>query len=315
MTLTQLEYILAVEATGSFSRAARRCHVTQPTLSLQISKLERELGITIFDRSRQPVTPTVIGAETLREAQACVRSSRRLRELIQERQNLIAGDLRLGVIPTIAGYLLPLVAQSFMERYPLVRLEVRELVTEDIVRRLKRDELDAAVIVTPLQDTEIRERPLYWEEFTLYVSADHPLARQKTVNPDSLDRGDMALLNEGHCMRNQMLRLCPDSDRQVEGARLRFSGGSLETLRRIVERGYGFTLLPELAVERLSEDERALVRKFRRPAPVREVSLVSCRAVARRALIEAFCDHILENIPPRMKAPGRRSVVPWSDKP
>lgn len=315
MTLSQLKYILALESTGSFSKAARRCFVSQPTLSVQIKNLEEELGVTIFDRGRQPVRPTLIGQQILEQARESQRGIARIPEIIKESQNQIRGELRLGVIPTVASYLLPRALTSFMERYPLVKLRIDEQVTDRLVERLKHDELDAAVIVTPLYDTKIAERPLYYEAFNLYVSPGHPLGKNKTVALTELKSAEMALLTEGHCMRNQMLLLCRDSVKPSESVRLSFASGSLDTLRRVVASGYGYTLLPELAVAQLSESERERVRRLRGPVPVREISMISTRAVARRALVNALAEHIRKGVPRRMhSAPGER-VVQWKAKP
>ena len=310
MTLTQLEYILAVESTGSFSKAAKQCFVTQPTLSMQIRKLEEELGVVIFDRGRQPVVPTLVGLEILKQARESVRGMLRIDDVIREHQKVVHGELRLGIIPTLASCLLPLFLNEFLAHYREIKLVVEELLTDQIVRRLKHDELDVAIIVTPLYDPEIIESPLFYEEFVVYLSPNHEFARQKTIELDRLDGHEMVLLSEGHCFRNQVLRLCRDSMIGSSTRRLRFESGSLDTLRRVVERGYGYTLLPELAVQELSVSEKRHVRRLKRPAPTREVSLVMHRSLAKKTIVDALRDEIIARIPERMKR-KHGTVTEW----
>ncbi len=311
MTIVQLEYIVAVETHGSFSKAAEECCVTQPTLSMQIQKLEEELGITIFDRSKKPIKATPIGEEIIRQAQSNLQGMRRIKEIIQEQAREIKGQLRIGIIPTLAPYLLPLFVTDFLKKYPLVNLSIVELMSEQIVQKLKQDLLDVGILVTPLENPSIVEIPLFYETFVAYMSTTHPLIHQDFVELKDLNIDEMLLLSEGHCFRNQVVNICP-KDRSPESAhQLHFESGSLETLKRIIENDFGYTLLPELAVLNLPEEKQQYLRELTHPKPVREVSLASHRGILKRNLIDALKDQILEKIPQQLKDRNRGKIISW----
>ncbi|MFA0961738.1 LysR substrate-binding domain-containing protein [Roseivirga sp. BDSF3-8] len=311
MTITQLEYIIAVDTHRHFAKAAEASFVTQPTLSMQIQKLEQELGVTIFDRSRQPVVPTDIGRRVILQARQIVNESRKIREIIEDEKKEVAGELRLGIIPTLAPYLLPLFIGSFIEKYPGVTLQVEELLTEQVLMRLKQDQIDIGLIVTPSNDPGVLEQPVFYEEFYAYLSPRHPLYRQETLKADEIDVEDVWLLNEGHCFREQVLNIC---GRQGVGSHgnFRYQSGSLEALRKIVDRQGGFTLLPELASMELGEESKSKVRPFAEPRPVREVSLVMHRSFLKRKLVEALRHEIIDNLPPLVRQKtGNTNTVKW----
>ncbi len=311
MTIVQLEYIVAVDTHGSFSKAAEECCVTQPTLSMQIQKLEEELGITIFDRSKKPIKATPIGEEIIRQAQSNLQGMRRIKEIIQEQAREIKGQLRIGIIPTLAPYLLPLFVTDFLKKYPLVNLSIVELMSEQIVQKLKQNLLDVGILVTPLENPSIVEIPLFYETFVAYMSTTHPLIHQDFVELKDLNIDEMLLLSEGHCFRNQVVNICP-KDRSPESAnQLHFESGSLETLKRIIENDFGYTLLPELAVLNLPEEKQQYLRELTPPKPVREVSLAIHRGILKRNLIEALKDQILEKIPEQLKDRNRGKIISW----
>lgn len=311
MTIVQLEYIVAVDTHGSFSRAAEECCVTQPTLSMQIQKLEEELGITIFDRSKKPIKATPIGEEIIRQAQSNLQGMRRIKEIIQEQAREIKGQLRIGIIPTLAPYLLPLFVTEFLKKYPLVNLSIEELLSEQVAQKLKQDLLDAGILVTPLEDRSILEIPLFYETFVVYMSTTHPLIHQEFVELKDLNIDEMLLLSEGHCFRNQVVNICPRDRSPASPGHLRFESGSLETLKRIIENDFGYTLLPELAVLNLPEEKQQYLRELAPPKPVREVSLAIHRGILKRNLIEALKDQILEKIPEHLKNRHRGRIVSW----
>src|SRR5687768_8393452 len=170
MTFTQLEYIIAVDTHRHFAKAAKQCFITQPTLSMQIQKLEEELGSKIFDRSKQPVIPTEIGEEIVRQARIIIHETKMIHELIRDRDGVLQGELRIGIIPTLAPYLLPMFLQPFLTAYPGIRIRVKEMTTDIIVEKLKAGRIDVGLLVTPLQDNGIREHPLFYEELVAYVS-------------------------------------------------------------------------------------------------------------------------------------------------
>ena len=311
MTLTQLEYIIAVQDYGTFSRAAEHCFVTQPTLSMQIQKLEEELGVIIFDRTKKPIRATPVGAEIIEQARHNIRGMARIEDIVHEQDREIRGQLRIGIIPTLAPYLLPLFITSFLEKYPQVSLTVDEYISGEIVHRLKQNWLDGGILVTPLEDAAIREIPLFYERFFAYVSTKDPLIRGDAINLDQLDPNEMLLLSEGHCFRQQVIRMCPEAVKGEWKGQLRFTSGSLETLKRIVEQDYGYTLLPELALMNISGKNRKRIRRLMDPVPVREVSLIVHRDVLKRNLINAFRDQLLEDIPDGLKKNPAENIVSW----
>lgn len=301
MTLTQLGYIVAVATQGSFGRAARQCHVTQPTLSMQIQKLEDLLGVLIFDRSKQPVVLTSIGARLVEQARIILREADRLEEIVRTESGQIQGDFRLGIIPTIAPYLLPLFLQKFVDRYPTVNLTVEELETVHIVQRLKDDTLDAGILATPLHDSGILEKRLYDEPFFVCFSKEDELAKKDLLHEKDLPLDRILLLNEGNCLRDQMINLCQFKARTPKKApRLHFESGSLTTLIRLVEQGSGFTIVPYLALATVSK-ENCITRPFAPPQPIREISLIVRRSYVKHNILEALRKEVLENIPERLK--------------
>ena len=309
MTLTQLEYILAVNKFRHFGKAARSCFVTQPTLSMQVQKLEDELGIVIFDRSKSPVLVTSEGELIIDQARVVIREQKRLLDLVQRSRDELAGDFRLAVIPTLSTYILPLFLQDFVDKYPSVNLIIEESKTEEIVRMLGEDEVDAGLLVTPLNDDSLVERVLFYEPFYLFVAPDHPLAKNEKIAEDDLDLAEIWLLNKGNCFRDQVLNICSESrDEQEIGGKIRFESGNLETLKNMVLTSSGYTILPHLAIGQLSPERRKLVREFRPPVPTREVSIVYGRRVLRERVIDALQEEVLKALPGDLRALDRRDV-------
>lgn len=309
MTLTQLEYIVAVDTHRHFATAAEHCHITQPTLSMQIQKLEDELGVLIFDRSKQPVVPTETGQAILMQAREALRTARRIPEIVSESKNDFQGDLKIGIIPTLAPYLLPYFIGEFISSYPAVSVQIQELVTEQIIERLRNGLIDVGLVVTPLAENGITEIPLFQEPFVVYVADSHPLRHTRTITPDSLKIDGLWLLTEGHCFRNQVINLCGADRRPNGNATLRYETGSLETLIKLIDRQDGFTLLPYLATLDMDENRQARLRPFEAPQPVREVSLVIHRSFLKRQLINALRAEILARLPPELLSDTKRGRV------
>ncbi|MDX5348108.1 MAG: LysR substrate-binding domain-containing protein [Hymenobacteraceae bacterium] len=311
MTLVQLEYLLAVDTHRHFATAAEHCFVTQPTLSMQLQKLEEELGVQLFDRSRVPVRPTEIGKEIIEQARVVVSESKKIKEIVQNQQQELSGELRIGVIPTLSPYLIPLFITRFIEQYPQVRVVVQELLTEQILEQLHHEQLDVGLLVTPLSDPKIKEIPLFYEAFVAYVNPNHPLAKQKIIKPDNLDLDELWILNEGHCFRSQVLNICNRRNRKPSenSAHFDYASGSLETLKRIVEKQHGLTLLPELALLELSEEKKKLVRTFEEPQPLREVSLAVHRSFLKQKLIKALQEEILAALPEQIRNRKKEKVI------
>jgi LysR family hydrogen peroxide-inducible transcriptional activator len=301
ITLTQLAYAVALDTHRHFERAASACNVTQPTLSMQLRKLEATLGATLFDRSRAPVIPTDVGVEVLRQARVVLREAASLSELCRTASGAIAGELRLAVIPTLAPYLLPGVLEAIGDRHPDLELIVEERMTESVLDGLRDDSIDAGLVATTHDTGDLVQDPLFREPFVGYVSAGHRLAGHTSLTVHDLSLGDLWLLSEGHCLRTQVVNLCQQRGRRGGRTRAarddagdactrvaRFESGNLETLKRLVERGNGMTLLPALAVADLTTAaQRRRVVPFGREAPSREVALVRRRTQFRRHLIDA----------------------------
>ena len=309
MTLTQLAYILAVDKFRHFGKAARSCFVTQPTLSMQLQKLEDELGVVIFDRSKSPVLPTSEGERIINQARVVIREEKRLLDLVQQSKDELAGEFRLAVIPTLSTYILPLFLQDFVDKHPKLDLIIEESKTEEIVGMLAEDQMDAGLLVTPLNDDALIERALFYEPFYLFVAPEHPLAKRKKIREDDLDLKEIWLLNKGNCFRDQVLNICSErKEGEQVGGNIRFESGNLETLKNMVLTSSGYTVLPHLAVSQLSAQRRKLIREFHPPVPTREVSLVYARSVLRERVIDALEETILEKLPRALEAIDPRDV-------
>lgn len=309
MNLQQLEYIVAVDTYRHFATAAEHCFVTQPTLSMMIQKLEDELGIKIFDRSKQPVVVTEVGMSIVEQARVILKETAHLRELVMEKKGEIGGELKVGIIPTLAPYLVPLFVKSFLKKYPLVRLVMTEVRTEHIMEQLKNGLLDVGILATPLHDKQLTESPMFYEEFVVFTTKDEPAFKKKYLLAEDIDVRRLWLLEEGHCMRSQIINLCELHKKSAEHDHFHYEAGSIETLIKMVEANEGMTIIPELAVKDLSARQQKLVRFFKAPAPTREVSLVTHRHFAKRRLIDVLRQEILLFIPERMRLKKKRDII------
>lgn len=309
MTLVQLDYIIAVDTYRSFVAAAEKCFVTQPTLSMQIQKLEDSLGVKIFDRTRQPVVPTEIGKKIIAQARTIIIESKKITELLQLEKGELSGDLKIGVIPTVAPYLLPAVISNFMKKYPKLRLQIWEHTTEQITHGLKQGTLDCGILSTPIYETAVQEAPLFYETFVAYVSKRSPVFDKKLIQTDDISNEKLWLLNEGHCMRGQVLNICNFSHNQSKEGSFEYNTGSVETLKRMVDLNGGLTILPELSIANYDEDQLAHVRYFRNPEPVREISLVTPQNYVKKQAIDALKSEILSMIPDKFKSKRKKEVM------
>jgi LysR family hydrogen peroxide-inducible transcriptional activator len=307
MTLQQLEYILAIDKYRHFGHAADACFVTQPTLSAQVSKLERELDVLIFDRSKMPVIPTEIGVQLIAQAKRVVSESKGIFETISQMKGDIGGMIKIGIIPTLAPYLLHLFVGKFLQKFPKVQLQVEEMVTEEVVKRLKNDELDLGIVATPLDEQGILEQPLFYEKFYAYFSKDHPLLKKKSIIPDELLGSDLWVLQQGHCFRDQVLSICDQS--KFERLNFHYESGSLEGLKNMVDCYKGVALLPELATLNLNPEEKSRLRPFSGEQPTREVSIILTRSFLKKKLVELLYHEIVVSIPKAMTTKGYGSVV------
>ncbi len=313
-TLSQLEYALAVEKHQHFGKAALACHVSQPTLSQQIQKIEEELGIQLFDRARKPVIPTPEGRHFLEQAKVVRREHEKLLGLSRglAKGGGLTGEFRLAIIPTIASFLIPRFIRHFSETYPNVALRIEELQTEAILHELQEDRLDGAIMATPLPKGGFKERPIYYEPFHLYLSAGHPLLKKTKVLASDLDGAEMWMLKDGHCFRTQVVNFCslPPSSGQADGTvmkNIHFEGGSLDTLKNVVLQNRGYTMVPALMTAIMKEAElKRHVRPFANPVPTREVSLVSRRDHWKLDILRAIEGSIQKNLPFDLAKRGSR---------
>jgi LysR family transcriptional regulator, hydrogen peroxide-inducible genes activator len=310
MTLVQLEYIVAVDNWHHFARAADHCFVTQPTLSMQINKLEQELGIRVFDRSKQPVIATEAGAEIIAHARRVLAQRDEMLEYVQNRKGFVTGELKIGIIPTLAPYLLPLFIPAFARKYPLVKLIVTEMTTELIVSRLREGRIDTGILVTPLNENGIKEEHLFYEEMVAYVSRKNAAYSKTYVLPQDIDPDKLWLLEEGHCFRSQIVNLCELRRASREGSHFEYEAGSVETLKRMVELNDGITILPELATLNLGLRQMELLRHFRKPTPMREVSIAVHRNFVKKKLIDVMKQEIINAIPAKIAKNKSSLVVP-----
>lgn len=309
MTITQLEYIIAVDTYRRFATAAEQCFITQPTLSMQIQKLEEDLGNKIFDRSKQPVIPTEIGEEIIRQARIIIHEVKMIHQLIRDKEGVLQGELRIGIIPTLAPYLLPMFLQSFLSKYPDIKIRVKEMTTDIIIEKLKAGRIDAGLLVTPLQDSTIREYPLFYEELVAYVSKKNAAYKKTYILQDDIDLKELWLLEEGHCFRSQIVNLCELKKQTKEQSHFEYEAGSVETLRKMVEMHNGVTILPEMATLDFSVKQMNMIRHFKAPVPVREVSLVTHRNYVKQKLVDALKEEIIATLPGKIKLNKKDNVV------
>lgn len=300
MTLQQLEYVLAVERFRHFSKAAEYCRVTQPTLSAMIQKLEEELDIKIFDRASQPVRPTQIGMLVVRRAQEILAQAESLRQMILEEKHSLSGTFKLGVLPTIAPYLLPRFFSGLMKKCPELDIRVMEMKTNEIKTSLRNGGIDAGVVADLSDMDDFSRNTLFYELYYAYVSRESRLFGQEVVRTSELDKEELWLLDEGHCFRDQLVKFCRMKSAQVSQQVYRL--GSMETFMRMVENGTGITFIPELAVYQLDGLQKELVRPFAVPSPARKVVLLTRKDYVRSTLVKTIVREIRASVPKDMLA-------------
>lgn len=297
MTLAQIEYVLAIAEHGSFVEAAKKRFVTQPALTTQVKNLEEELGVMIFDRTKKPIEPTVIGRQIIEQAKEIINQSRKLPDLVKEYQQVETGDLSIGIIPTISPYLVPLFINSFSENNPDVHVSVKEEITEDVIHKLKNGQLDAGIIATPVDTTGITTIPLYYEKFYAYVSRTNPEYHKAQIDISELHIEDIWLLKEGNCFRDQVVNICKQSNKKQFHHNFRFESHSIESLKRVVEVKNGITLIPELSIANIPERNHDMIKPISGINAVREVSLVVTRQFLKRRIIDRLKFAIEDTIP------------------
>ena len=287
MTITQLKYVLAVAEYKNFTLAAEKCFVTQPTLSMQIQKIEEELHIQIFDRTKKPIQLTDIGQKIVNQAKNIVNEAGRIQDIVEQQKGYIGGEFRLGIIPTIMPTLLPMFLNNFIKKYPKIHLIIEELNTTEIIIKLNNGNLDAAIAATPLEEDKIKEIPLYYEPFVAYIPEGHQHFSKKEIEVDDLNLDEILLLQDGHCFRDGILNLCKNSNAS-EMNHFTIESGSFETLIKLADEGLGTTLLPYLHTLDLKEKNQLKLRHFKAPKPAREISLIYPKNELKIQIIEAL---------------------------
>lgn len=287
MTITQLQYVLAVAEHKNFTLAAQKCFVTQPTLSMQIQKVEEELDIKLFDRSKKPIALTDIGQKIVNQAKNIVNEADRIQDIVQQEKGFIGGEFRLGIIPTVMPTLLPMFLKNFVNKYPKVKLIIEELNTDEIILRLNNGHLDAAIAATPLNEEKIKEIVLYFEPFVAYVTEQNSLHGKKEISVEDLDVNNLLLLQDGHCFRESVLNLCKNN-KLDDYDHFQIQSGSFETLIKLSNEGFGITLLPYLHTLELHATEKSNLVEFSEPKPAREVSLIYPKTELKIHIIDAL---------------------------
>ena len=291
MTITQLKYVLAVAEHQNFTKAAEKTFVTQPTLSMQIQKLEQELDILIFDRGKKPIELTSVGRKIVEQARNIVNESDRMQDVVDQEKGYIGGVYKLGIIPTVMPTLLPMFLKNFSNRYPKVHLKIEELNTEEIITQINEGYLDAAIAATPLEQEKIKERPLYYEPFVGYIPESHRLFSKKELEIDDLDINDILLLEDGHCFRDGIINLCKASKNKSQD-KFQLESGSFETLVKLSNEGLGMTLLPYLHTLDINPAKAKNLKYFQNPSPAREISLIYSKSELKMQITNVLYDTI-----------------------
>ncbi len=308
MTLQQLEYIIALDTYQHFVTAAEKCQVTQPTLSMQVQKLEEEIGIRIFDRSKKPLHATKSGEQIILRARQILREVNQLKDFVEGKAESIEGTFTLGVLPTISPFLLPLFLPQFIKEYPHTFVKIKEMQANEIIQGLHRGTVDMGIMATPLEERNIREIPLFKEPFLLYLPEKHQLIKKENIHVNDLKFDEMLVLEKGHCFREQALALCSYIQKKQDKG-FEYESASIDSLKRLVNQNIGYTLIPELSVNfELNEQN---IKRFETPEPVREISLVVHNSFSKEILIETLHQIITKSLPEEIKKRKRFMVVRW----
>lgn len=309
MNIHQLEYIVALDTHRNYVKAAESCFIAQATLSIMIKKLEEELDCTIFDRSKLPLIPTELGIKIIDQARIILQEYSILKGIVVQESQEFTGDLKIGIIPTLAPYLIPRFLNSFLEKYPNIRLHISEITTDSILQKLKEYELDAGIMAIPYQNNTLNQETLFYEEFVVYGTVLSKKKKMKVISTKELETENLWLLDEGHCLRTQVINLCSLKSNFNTTRKIDFVAGSIETIKKIVEMNHGITVLPALSLDYMSTTQLKDILKFEEPIPVREIGLVTFRKHLKSNLINALKSEILNSIPPEMKELRNQAVV------
>ncbi|MFZ4263694.1 hydrogen peroxide-inducible genes activator [Sphingobacterium sp. HJSM2_6] len=310
MNIQQLQYIVAVDEHRHFLKASEACFITPATLSMMIKKLEQELDVVIFDRAKQPVVPTDLGKSIIEKARNVLYHVKELESVAKKGNYELQGEVRIGIIPTLAPYLSHLILPPMMEKYPLLKIRLFEWNTQQIVEALKHDRLDIGIAATPLSNPDIQETPLFYESLVVYSTEKQNPKKKKYLVPADLNMKRLWLLEEDHCLRSQVANLCSLRKKMAENEQLEFEAGSIETLLNMVEMNDGITILPELAIHSLAAHRKEHIAYFKAPIPVREISLLTYRQYVKEKLNIALSNIIKTTIQPLLlHQKGKQRVI------
>jgi LysR family hydrogen peroxide-inducible transcriptional activator len=310
MNYQQLEYVLAVDAFRHFGNAAESCNVSQPTLSAMVQKMEEELEVRIFDRLKHPVEPTAIGLKIIQQARVALKQFNQIRELVEDEQNIVKGCFRMGIIPTIASYLVPFMLEKQQRDFSETELILTEATTANLVREIMNGNLDGGILAGPLHHPDLIEHPVYYEKFYAYVSPLDALYGEKEIDLEAIDINEVWLLENVHCLRGQIERLCQMKRRLAgENSAIRYEAGSIETLIHVVDCNPGITIIPEMHAMGLTEEQQENLRPLKNTTAVREVSLVVRSDYVRRMLLNRMLEIVRESVPKSMQRPELKEFV------
>lgn len=304
MNIQQLEYIITLYQYGNFAKAAEKCFVTQPTLSMMIKKLEEELDVVIFDRNKNPIEPTELGLKIIHQAQKIINELEMLKHLTKHGKKDNVGKLNIGIIPTVAPYLLPLILDSFSKKYPNITLEIEEITTDEIVEELRKSTIDIGILATPLHEKDILEKVLFVEKFFIYTS-DKNLQKKKAISPKDIKQQHLWLLKEGHCLRTQILEICHPTNTSS----IQFIAGNLDTIIKLIDHSGGTTIIPELCLKYLSKQQMKNVIPFQHPIPARQISIVQNKLYIKEHLINTLYDHVISIMKNELSDKGKIKII------
>jgi LysR family hydrogen peroxide-inducible transcriptional activator len=285
MTIVQLNYTLAVAKYGNFTLAAEKSNVTQPTLSMQVQKLEDELGVSIFNRNTKPIKVTVLGEKIISQAKKIVEESQKMKSLIDQNRGIVEGDFKLGIIPTVMPTLLPLFLNTFLKKFPKVSLKIDELNIQNSIDQIIEERLDAFIGATPLNNSKLIENPIYYEPFVGYIPQNHPLHSMKKLEINDLENGKILIIKDGHCFRNQIFNLC---NTNLDDSFFKIKSGSFETMINLADEGLGMTILPYMHSQSIPNNKKLNLINFNDPVPAREISLIYSKSQLKLPIIYAL---------------------------
>jgi LysR family hydrogen peroxide-inducible transcriptional activator len=312
MNIQQLEYVIAVDNFRHFAKAAEICHVTQPTLSMMIQKLEEELDVKIFDRSKHPVEPTTIGKLIIDQARISLRHFKQIREVIENEQNIVTGSFKLGIIPTVASYLVPVLLHNYTTHYSDIDLTLKESTTTELISELLNGSLDGGILAGPLNHPGLCEYPVYYEKFYAYVSPLDNIYDEKEIDLDKIDISKVWLLENEHCLRGQIERLCKlkkNSQSLNPMHTIRYESGSIDTLINVVDYNPGITIIPEMHAMGLNEEKQENLRAFKDVTAVREVSVVVSKEYVRKTMLNLVIEIVKSSVPKSMQNAELKAYV------